>query len=167
MILLEQLTQGECFAGINANAYLIHILANGVLLPDDLDPRLELLLRGLLARDRHQRWQWPQVQAWLQGESPSVPASVASEEDAEEGASIALGSRRFRRPGPFALAAAEVEHWPQALDHLLRGVIVTWAEQAGLPARQLAGLRQVAQHEGLDDDTRLMLALKLLNPEMP
>ncbi|MGP8541890.1 AAA domain-containing protein [Pseudomonas protegens] len=167
MILLEQLTQGECFAGINANAYLIHILANGVLLPDDLDPRLELLLRGLLARDRHQRWQWPQVQAWLQGESPSVPDSVASEEDAEEGASVALGSRRFRRPGPFALAAAEVEHWPQALDHLLRGVIVTWAEQAGLPARQLAGLRQVAQHEGLDDDTRLMLALKLLNPEMP
>ncbi|KAF0865584.1 AAA domain-containing protein [Pseudomonas sp. LD120] len=167
MILLEQLTQGECFAGINANAYLIHILANGVLLPDDLDPRLALLLRGLLARDRHQRWQWPQVQAWLQGESPSVPDAVARDEDADEGASIALGSRRFRRPGPFALAAAEVEHWPQALDHLLRGVIVTWAEQAGLSARQLAGLRQVAQHQALEDDCRLMLALKLLNPEMP
>lgn len=167
MILLEQLTQGECFAGINANAYLIHVLANGVLLPDDLDPRLELLLRGLLARDRHQRWQWPQVQAWLQGESPSVPDSVTREEDADEGASIALGNRRFRRPGPFALAAAEVEHWPQALDHLLRGVIVTWAEQAGVSARHLAGLRQVAQHPELEDDTRLMLALKLLNPEMP
>ncbi|NBF10499.1 AAA domain-containing protein [Pseudomonas sp. Fl4BN1] len=167
MILLEQLTQGACFAGINANAYLIHVLANGVLLPDDLDPRLELLLRGLLARDRHQRWQWPQVQAWLQGESPSAAAPASVEEDLEEGATIALGSRRFRRPGPFALAAAEAEHWPQALDHLLRGVIVTWAEQTGLAPRLLAGLRQVAQHEGLEDDTRLMLALKLLNPQMP
>ncbi|SEB68573.1 Superfamily I DNA and/or RNA helicase [Pseudomonas saponiphila] len=167
MILLEQLTQGQCFAGINANAYLIHVLANGVLLPEDLDPRLELLLRGLLARDRHQRWQWPQVQAWLQGESPRVPDSITREEDADEGASIALGTRRFRRPGPFALAAAEAEHWPQALDHLLRGVIVTWAEQAGVSARHLAGLRQVAQHQELEDDTRLMLALKLLNPEMP
>lgn len=167
MILLEQLTQGACFAGINANAYLIHVLANGVLLPDDLDPRQELLLRGLLARDRHQRWQWPQVQAWLQGESPSAPSSATSEEDADQGATIALGNRRLRRPSLFALAAAEAEHWPQALDHLLRGVIVTWAEQAGASARQLAGLRQVAQHEGLEDDTRLMLALKLLNPEMP
>ncbi|MBW6187615.1 protein kinase, partial [Pseudomonas aeruginosa] len=65
MILLEQLTRGACFEGVNANAFLIHVLANGVALPDDLDPQLHLLLRGLLARDRHQRWQWPQVQAWL------------------------------------------------------------------------------------------------------
>ncbi len=51
MILLEQLTQGACFEGINPNAFLIHVLANGVPIPDDLDPRLNLLLRGLLARD--------------------------------------------------------------------------------------------------------------------
>lgn len=167
MILLEQLTQGACFEGINANAYLIHILANGVLLPEDLDPQLDLLLRGLLARDRHQRWQWPQVQAWLNGEAVSAPAATAAEEDTAEGATIALDSRRFRKPRLFALAAAEAQHWDQALDHLLRGVIVTWAEQAGLAPKLLAGLRQVAQHEGLEDDVRLMLALKLLNPEMP
>ncbi|MGN5945696.1 hypothetical protein ACNQRS_32115, partial [Pseudomonas aeruginosa] len=49
----------------------------------------------------------------------------------------------------------------------LRGAIVSWAEHIGLSPRLLAGLRQVAQHEGLVDDFRLMLALKLLNPAIP
>lgn len=167
MILLEQLTQGDCFVGINSNAYLIHVLAHGVLLPEHLDPELGLLLRGLLARDRHQRWQWPQVQAWLNGESVSAPAAAMAERDDDEGATIALGARRFHKPSLFALSAAEEQHWAQALDHLLRGVIVTWAEGAGLPPRSLAGLRQVSQHEELEDDFRLMLALKLLNPDIP
>ncbi len=167
MILLEQLTQGACFEGINSNAYLIHVLAHGVLLPEDLDPQLELLLRGLLARDRHQRWQWSQVQAWLNGEIVSAPATTPAERDDVDGATIALGARRYHKPSLFALAAAEEEHWPQALDHLLRGVIITWAEQTGLSPRPLAGLRQITQHEELEDDFRLMLALKLLNPDIP
>jgi len=167
MILLEQLTQGACFEGIHSNAYLIHVLAHGVLLPGGLDPQLELLLRGLLVRDRHERWQWPQVQAWLDGEPVSVPAAMPVEGSHEDGAVITLGTRRFHTPNQFALVAAEEPHWAQALDHLLRGVIVTWAEQVGLAARSLAGLRQVARNEELEDDFRLMLALKLLNPDIP
>ncbi len=87
--------------------------------------------------------------------------------DDNEGAAIALGNQRFRKPSVFALAAAQADNWAQALDHLLRGVIVTWAEHIGLELRLLAGLRQVAQHEGIEDDFRLMLALKLLNTEIP
>lgn len=167
MILLEQLTSGACFEGINPKAFLIHVLANGVPIPDDLDPNLHLLLRGLLARDRHQRWQWPQVEDWLNGIAVDAPASSTNEQDDDEGASISLGSRRFRKASIFALAAAQAEHWTQALDHLLRGVIVTWAEHIGLAPLLISGLRQVAQHEGLEDDFKLMLALKLLNGEIP
>lgn len=167
MVLLEQLTQGACFEGVNPDAWLIHVVTHGVVLPGGLDPQLELLLRGLLARDRELRWQWPQVQAWLDGAPVSAPVAGHAEQDGEEGAAIVLGDRRFRRPGPFALAAAEDRHWAQALEHLLRGAIVTWAEQLGLPPRVLAGLRQVARHEELDGDARLMLALKLLNHDMP
>ncbi|WP_207949535.1 AAA domain-containing protein [Luteimonas aestuarii] len=167
MILLEQATQGACFEGIHPNAWLIHVLAHGVLLPDDLDPQLALLLRGLLARDRHQRWQWPQVRGWLDGEPVDAPAAAQAEQDVESGATLALGTRRFHTPRLFALAAAEEQHWPQALDHLLRGALVTWAEQTGLPPKALAGLRQVARHETLEDDFRLMVALKLLNPDIP
>ncbi|MBD0683018.1 histidine kinase [Pseudomonas sp. PSB18] len=167
MILLEQLTQGACFDGINANAFLIHVLANGVPIPDDLDPRLNLLLRGLLARDRHQRWQWQQVQDWLNGIAIEAPASSVQQTDEGEGATLRLGERRFHKPGVFALAAAQADNWQQALDHLLRGVIVTWAEQVGLAPSLVAGLRQVVQHEGIEDDFRLMLALRILNPEIP
>lgn len=133
MILLEQLTAGACFEGIHANAFLIHVLANGVPIPDDLDPQLHLLLRGLLARDRHQRWQWSEVEAWLDGRSVQAPASAFAERDYGEGATVQLGEACYHKPAVFALAAAHAEHWQQALDHLMRGVIVTWAEQLGLP----------------------------------
>nr|WP_249277491.1 AAA domain-containing protein [Pandoraea sp. PE-S2R-1] len=167
MILLEQLTEGKCFEGVNPRAFLIHVLANGVTLPNDLDPTLHLLLRGLLARDRHQRWQWTQVKAWLDGKPVDAPVAQTTETDAAEGASIALASRQYRKPSVFALAAAERENWDEARDHLSRGVVVTWAEQAGVSAKSLAGLRQAVQLENMDDDCRLMIALKLLNPEMP
>ncbi len=170
MILLEQVTGGACFDGIHPQAFLIHVLANGVALPDDLDPALRLLLRGLLARDRNQRWQWPQVQAWLNGEAVAAPAEGAEdapEHDSGASSAIELGGRRYRSPARFALAAAEAGHWDQAADHLRRGVVVTWAQDAALPAQRLSGLREVARHEGLEDDFRLMLALRLLNPEMP
>ncbi|KVN34418.1 AAA domain-containing protein [Burkholderia ubonensis] len=167
MILLEQLTDGRCFEGINPRAFLIHVLANGVALPDDLDPSLHLLLRGLLARDRHQRWQWPQIKAWLEGEPVDAPSATTVDSDGGEGAGIALGARQYRRPAVFALAAAERENWEAARDHLNRGVVMTWAEQAGVSAKTLAGLRQVVQLDGVDDDCRLMIALKLLNHDMP
>lgn len=170
MILLEQVTGGACFADIHPQAFLIHVLANGVALPDDLDPELRLLLRGLLARDRNQRWQWQQVQAWLHGEAVDAPADSseqATEHDSSAASAIELGGRRYRSPAQLALAAAEAGNWDQAGDHLRRGVIVTWAQDAALPAQRLSGLREVARNEGLEDDFRLMLALKLLNPEMP
>ncbi|WP_322048086.1 AAA domain-containing protein [Paraburkholderia sp. J67] len=167
MILLEQLTEGRCFEGINPHAFLIHVLSNGVRLPDDLDPSLHLLLRGLLARDRHQRWQWAQVKAWLNGEPVDAPSAATSESDTPEGASIALGAKQYHKPTVFALAAAERENWEEAREHLSRGALVTWAEEAGVSTKTLAGLRQAARLEEADEDCRLMIALKLLNPEMP
>lgn len=167
MILLEQLTQGRCFEGTHTNAYLIHVLANGVPIPPDIDPDLNLLLRGLLVRDRHQRWQWPEVSDWLAGITVAAPPSPAQERDEGDGASLRLGERRFHRPASFALEAAQSEHWDEARDSLLRGVIVTWADQAGLAPSTVSALRQVVQHEGVEEDFRLMLALKILNPEMP
>lgn len=167
MILLEQLTNGACFAGTNPRAFLIHVLANGVTLPDDLDPQIHLLLRGLLARDRTERWQWEQVQAWLDGKPMDAPSAAITEVDSNEGGSISLAGKRYHKPRVFALSAAEREHWDEAKDHLNRGVLTTWAEQAGIASTALAGLRQLMQQDGIDDDCRLMIALKLLNPEIP
>lgn len=167
MILLEQLTNGACFEGTNPQAFLIHIVTNGATLPDNLDPQIHLLLRGFLARDRHERWQWQQVQAWLDGKDVQAPNATTSEVDIAEGSSISLGTQRFYKPIIFALKAAEREHWAEAKDHLDRGVLITWAEQAGLASTSLSGLRRLIQQDDIDSDCRLMIALKLLNPELP
>ncbi len=168
MVLLEQVTQGACFEGINEHAYLIHVLANGVPLPDGLTPELDLLFRGLLAKDRLQRWQWAQVKAWLEGQDVDAPARVTLENIGPgKAASLELSGRKYRLPRQFALAAAEAGNWDQARDFLIRGAIATSAQEAGAAPRQLAAIRQIAQSSALDDDFKLMLALKVLNAEMP
>ncbi|HRD95343.1 MAG TPA: AAA domain-containing protein [Rubrivivax sp.] len=167
MVLLEQVTKGACFEGINEHAYLIHVLANGVALPTELDASLDLLFRGLLARDRHQRWQWEQVQAWLAGEPVTAPARTPHSVEKTAGAAIGLGGRTYYQPALFALAAAEQPNWDPARELLVRGAIVTWVQDLKAPPRLLTGLRQVGQQAALDEDFRLMLSLKVLNPEMP
>jgi primosomal replication protein N'' len=168
MILLEQITRGACFEGVNEQAFLIHVLTEGAPIPKGIEPRLELLLRGLLARDRRERWSWREVKRWLDGEELTAPASTTSELPAEaRGPAISLAGRNYASPSAFALAAADPAAWNEARDKLLRGAVTTWAQEANLDARILAGLRQTALLENVSDDFRLALALKFLNPSMP
>jgi len=168
MILLEQITRGACFEGVNEQAFLIHVMTNGPPIPTDIEPRFALLLRGLLARDRSERWSWHEVKQWLDGEDVSAPDSVTIEQPAVgSGRSINLGGRNYVSPTSFALAAADPDVWNEARDKLLKGAITTWAEEANLDSRILAGLRQLRLFEDVSDDFRLSLALKILNPSMP
>ncbi|MCA1568098.1 MAG: DUF4011 domain-containing protein [Acidobacteria bacterium] len=168
MILLEQITRGACFEGVNEQAFLIHVLTNGAPIPAGIEPRLELLLRGLLARDRRERWSWDQVRRWLDGEHLTAPASAGGEAAAVHGGpAISLAGRSYASPSSFALAAADPAAWNEARDKLLRGTVLTWAQEANMESRILAGLRQVMALEAVSDDFRLALALKLLNASMP
>ena len=153
IVLLEKLTGGACFEGIDERAFLIHTLTQGVPLPESLDPELALLLRGLLARDRAKRWQWQEVRAWLDGAPVEAPqdASVPPE---QTGPAITLGGTELRSPARYALAAAEAANWDEALDHLARGRLAVWAEEIGLDPKRLAVLRGLLLRE-LDDDIRL------------
>lgn len=166
MILLERITKGACFEGINEQAFLIHVLTNGVPLPENLDSSMNLLFRGLLARDRRQRWQWKEVQAWLAGEAISAPEGP--KHNATEGrVSITLGGKQYRSAASFALAAAEATNWDDAKNLLMRGAIATWAFEAGFEAKIPAALRQFVKVEELSEDLRLSISLKTLNPAIP
>lgn len=167
IVLLEQITNGACFEGVNQQAFLIHVLSNGVPLPDDLPHELSLLFRGLLARDRVQRWKWGEVQAWLEGKSPDAPAWPSTSSGNDHGPSVLLGGRHFYTHQSYALAAAEASNWNEAREQLVRGVLTTWADDANFPSSVIAGLRRIAGLEALDEDFRLLVALKVLNPEMP
>ena len=167
MLLLELLTGGACFEGVNEQAFLIHVLTNGVPVPKGLDPSLDLLLRGLLALDRRKRWQWNEVRAWLAGEPVEAPAQENDTQETTTGASISLSGRTYRTPASFALAAAEAANWDEARNALLRGAVAAWAQAAGFDPILQSGLRQVGRALELTEDLRLSMALKLLNPAMP
>ncbi len=66
MIVLEKITKGACFEGVNEHAFLIHVLTSGVPLPDDLDPSLNLLLRTLRTQSHASRAA-PLLLAYLRG----------------------------------------------------------------------------------------------------
>ncbi|WP_370679619.1 AAA domain-containing protein [Comamonas sp. GB3 AK4-5] len=166
MVLLEQITRGECFAGVNQHAFLIHVLANGAPIPDGLDASMELLLRGLLARDRMQRWGWAQVKDWLDGKAVAAPARAQAAGQGGAGPAITLAGESHHSLAAYALAAAEAPHWEAAREQLLRGALTTWVQEAEAPAQVLAALRRIAQLE-MGDDFKLLLALKVLNSEMP
>ena len=167
ILLLEQITAKRCFEGVNDQAFLIQVVTNGAPIPDDLDPRLALLLRGLLTIDRHRRWGWSEVLQWLDGGSPAVAEMPRAEEGASGARSIRLAGRAFTSPRAFALAAADAARWDEARQALTIGAISTWAEEAGFDPALQAELRQLARMEGVSDDIRLALALKLLNPDLP
>jgi hypothetical protein len=167
MLLLESLTQGACFEGVNEQAFLIHVLTDGAPIPEGLDPSVDILLRGLLARDRRERWQWNEVRAWLAGETVPAPENAIRPEDPPTGAAITLASKTYRTPASFALAAATAANWDEARDHLLRGVVAGWAQEAGFDAKLQAVLRQLGHAHELPEDLRLSIALKVLHPGMP
>ncbi|WP_310564229.1 AAA domain-containing protein [Hydrogenophaga sp.] len=166
IVLLEQVTGGKCFEAIDQQAFLIHVLANGVPIPPEVPSNVALLLRGLLTRDRHKRWKWKEVQAWLNGQSPETtePEQVGGEGG---GPAIPLGGKKYSTLTSYALAAASAEHWEEARDQLLRGVVTDWVQQKTAPNSKVAALRRIVKDESVTDDWRLVVALKVLNPDMP
>lgn len=167
MVLLEQVTHGECFAGVNDQALLIHILTNGAPIPDDLDPSLDLLLRGLLAVDHNARWGWDEVQRWLEGEAPLAPPRRDASNEAASGRSIRLAGNAYASAPSFALAAASAAAWEEGREHFLMGTLATWAQDADFDPALQAELRQLARLEDVSQDMRFALALKALNPALP
>ncbi len=169
IILLEQLTQGECFAHIQDNAFLIQVMTNGIDLPDDIDSNIQLLLRGLLCRDRFLRWQWPQVSAWLQGHPVQAPES-SIENFQPQNHQIQFASFQFSQLDAFAMVAGEKKHWDEAVQLLMRGEISSWVAKftnANQVIKQLQNLVDMQVHQDMDDSIRLTLVLKILNPNMP
>lgn len=166
IILLERATQGACFTDINRQIFLMHAATVGVAVPKDLPDDIRALLRGLLIRNISERWGWPEVEAWLEGRSPPLPAEVDDAAAGGNRATISLGDATFDRAERFALAAAESTNWQEARYKLAAGEITTWAAEL-LPKQTLARLRRLVKREDLDADSQLMCALLLLNDQMP
>ncbi len=166
MMLLEQVTGGACFEGVNDQTFLIHVVASGAPIPDGLPEPVEALLRGLLAVDRRQRWGWPKIQRWLNGDIPEVPSPHRAPE-VQARQSISIGGKPYVAPSGFALAACSAQNWSEARELLAGGAILTWARETSLEPKTVSELGRVSALEGVSDDFRLSLALKVLNSAIP
>lgn len=167
MMLLGLVTGDRCFEGANDQLFLIYVQANGAPIPPGLDPRLDLLLRGLLTVDRTTRWQWREVREWLAGGAPPAPQRQERGDRTGDGPSIRLGGASHHDPRRFAIEAARAAHWSEACDLLAHGRIGLWAEEVSLDSRVVAGLRQLGRRVEPAVGFRLGIALQLLNPQLP
>jgi primosomal replication protein N'' len=166
IVLLEFITNGACFVGVRDQAFLLEVLTNGVTLPDAIDDRTKLLLRGLLTRDRTTRWQRRQVEQWCDGESPEVfeTSNNASENN---GQAILLGGKQVSSVNGYALRAADASSWDEAAKQYASGQLVTWLATLGLDSKLIASLRDISHLDGIDINIKLMVVLKSLVPKMP
>jgi primosomal replication protein N'' len=167
MLLLEQVTRGDCFAGADDQTFLISVLTNGAPIPERLSPALDALLRGLLSLERRKRWTWPEVRRWLNGDIPEAPPSARDRSTPSGRLSIPLGPDRFPTAERFALAAAQTDRWDEARALLIRGDLATWLAEADQRSDLRTLVRTIAGLSESSEDFRLALALKAMNPAMP
>lgn len=165
VIVLEQITAGKCFENVNDQAFRLHVVTRGLAIPRDLRPDVQLLLRGLLARDPLERWSADQVRKWLAGEQVEAPAEAGGEK--ETGPSIELGGRDFTSPDSFALAAAEAANWDAGKDLTLRGSVATWLESRKSDRKVVAWVRRMSADDAIPEELRHSLVLMGLNTNLP
>ena len=170
VILLEMLTRGRGFEGVQDRAFLLHLVTRGLRVPGDLPEEWRELLMGLLARDPTRRWGWVEVERWLGGERGIPHGYIADDaEGTGAGQPLRLGGRGWSTPESFALAAAEAGNWDEARDLLLGGRLATWLQTRGeeRDLARAAHVRRLAANPVLPEDARLAAALLVLNDNLP
>lgn len=165
VILLEKLSQGQCFEGLNKESFLIQTVARGLTLPKYLSDHVALLLKGLLTKDRVHRWQWTQVEKWLKGEFVEAPHFDSSLETLSQ-TSILLGTKQYKSITAYTLAAAASENWDEASAQLQSGKLLSWAKTSTVDSAHLDTVRELLKTP-LPEQFYLSLALKALNRDLP
>ncbi len=157
-VILHHVTGGNCFAGIHPSVWRMHVVTSDVPLPDTLPDSIELLLRGLLARDLDRRWQWREIKAWLDGEPVEAPQRGPEYKD--HGSAIMLGGISYRSFARYAIAAASDAHWEEARGQFERGELMAWCLENEAGEQCLAGLRRVAA-ASIDPDLKFGMAAQM------
>lgn len=165
VMLLEKVTEGACFEGINDQAFLINAVTHGVEVPPTVDADVSLLLQGLLLKDHLLRWRWDEFQLWLDGTPVELPVTQRNAEP-ESGVAIELGETKLYRPSDYAIAAAQAQNWDEAQEQLTQGVLLTWLDNIDAPSQMCDRLRALVNSD-LTTEVRLIVALKILNTNIP
>jgi primosomal replication protein N'' len=167
VIMLEMLTGGKGFEGVHEKAFLLHLVTKGIPVPESIPEEWQELLKGLLTKNHKKRWQWSQVEKWLNGER-GIPHSYDEESGARLNAPpITLNNNNYEDKKRFALAAAELENWDFAKSILQRGEVVTWLKEIQAGDEVIVQIRRIVSDGKLDWDLRLSLSLMAIHDDLP
>lgn len=166
IILLEMVTGGRCFDGVNERAFLLHLVARGIDLPEDLSPRWRNLLEGLLIRNHDKRWRADQALRWVEGEA-NIPTEPDPKGQADAGPAFQFAGQTLKSPIDFTYAAADAANWHEALAALDTGRLTSWLAQFDRYKSRLSVLRKIAADQKLSQDIKLALTLAAINEDLP
>jgi primosomal replication protein N'' len=167
LILLELLSDEQPLQGVDDRAFILSIIARPIVIPEQICDRWKMLLKGLLTRDHTVRWGLDQVRAWLNGDESLSHGFEDHVETQQSGTSIRLGGQAFYSAERYALGAAHSANWFEAVSQLASGELGTWLVEDKLDAQSLEIWNQISRDTSLEDELRLMLALLVLNAQLP
>jgi serine/threonine protein kinase len=170
VILLELLSGKHPFAGLNEQAVNFQLVSKGIEVPSGIAGDWQLLLKGLLTRDREKRWGTKQVREWLEGDRSMATGYDADHIEERETKKYdyrpyKLKGKEYYEPADLALGLAE--NWQQAEKDFGRGLLTEWVkDQVG--DQELFGLLlDVTEDENLGSNNKLSVAIAVLGPNLP
>jgi tRNA A-37 threonylcarbamoyl transferase component Bud32 len=168
--LLELLTGKHPFAGLNEQTVNFQLVSKGIELPSGIAGDWQLLLKGLLTRDREKRWDAKQVREWLEGDRSMATGYDA--DHAEERETKKYDYRPYRFNGREIYELAELarafgENWQQGVKDFGRGLLTEWLREKGGDQERVGLLMDVQEDHTLDADLKLSVVLLCLDGSMP
>jgi len=130
IILLELVTGENIFHGINEGLIAYEIHTKGVLVPDNLDTKIAVLLKGLLTRDPKKRWSVKEVEQWLKGKT-DIPLHYDYSSETVQGYEKPYVFNKVKYHSLQDLVSAftkSEENWENGLAHYYRGYVSKWLE---------------------------------------
>ncbi len=175
VIVHELATGRRPFEGLSEHPIMMQLSRHAFPVDDVEDPRLRLLCRGLLVHDFEARWGLKQVQQWLAGQAPVVPANRGpADQPGSNVRPFLFMGEHYTEPRLLALAMAQ--NWGLAArQHFARlgehwNDLRNWLAQFDDPDRfDVEGRREMVDElsEPGAADAKLLRLLAWLDPTLP
>ncbi len=126
MVLLEILDKNP-LSGLDNNVTLHTLATKDVEIPQKIEKRFKLLLKGLLTRDSKKRWGYSEINAWIKGETPSV--YYGYEQGLENTSTQYKFKGNYYSKKELSKVFARGENFEDALKDIRRGYITEFLEK--------------------------------------
>jgi serine/threonine protein kinase/predicted Zn-dependent protease len=166
VIAFEILQKHHPFAGLNHHLILSTLSTRGIQVPSELQPRLSILLKGLLTRNPHRRWGKCEIDKWLAGRQ-NIPVHYEQELPSEQELKLPYDFRNEKIFNLHDLSYAIIsnpEAWDDAKRHVGRGYLTRWLEKTDQWAASVEIDKSIETYK--DEDERLLFIAARFNLEI-